>query len=1118
MIVEKEELLNNNISEIAAVNRMYYICYLLCVAFIDLAGIHLFWVSQTQWRVIDPLLYYFSTLLPVLFGYWLYVSRKDSIKYKEYINFFVLLFYSYVCLSGKDYLFGLFVLPFLITSIAYADLKYSIKISIVACSINLVGVLASCFVFHYSGVKSRLYVFAVLVISVVFMNICSNMVSKRQGKRIADINKERDRFKAIVSVSAKTIFEYDVENDIAMFSTGNGGEYGQEDYVADFRNVVKKNRIIPFADWYRFDELIQEIASGANVLEKDIRFSKDGDNYRWFRVKLRVIYDDDGKREKVIGALEDIDDEKMLELRKADELKRDPLTRFYLKNYVGQKIDDYFKEDNDGKLAGLFLISIDEFEQLSEELGTAFSEEILKNISEDIKKIFYDTDIFGRISNSEFVVLMKNVENKKDIERKVKEIQKVISETYIGENLSSKCTVSIGVSAYPNDGDEYNNLFGNAEKALSLAISKGKNHYDVFNPVKENTYAVLTADSALRDMKRQNEQGTTAHSIESLAELAFKLIDESKDTDSAINLLIRQAVRQMGIDSVVIKERHGERTMRVMYQYGADEASIYAAGSAIEFEEEQWELMVDGYRYDGGVRIVNNLQEANEQAERHFMLAMGIESYISCAFYDKGEFMGTMDFLDFENEHYWNDADVSTFKSMANVVSSYLLKMKAYETASETVERLTGYDVVTGLFKYEKFLELVGDYIENAEHANYAIIYSDISNFKYLNEAFGYEQGDELLREMAEYFQDFENAVYCSRVFSDNIVSMVKIGNVEEKAFQARLNNGIRKISEHIQKQFVDSRLDLRVGVCTFTISGAAVPIKDIISNANMARKRAKLPGMPRVVFYDEQMGSEVRNEIAYTNDMETAFQNREFVVFMQPKVDLKSGKIKGAEALVRWKKNDGSIIYPNDFIPIFEKNKSVTQLDFYVYEEVFKYIRGRLDNNLPVVPISVNVSRIHLYSIDEVIDCVKGLLVRYNVDPSLVEFELTETSFTDKVDDTITLMTRLRKLGVKVSLDDFGSGYSSLNVLTKLPLDVLKLDKEFMRDFETDSEEKIVIPSVIDMAKKLNLSVVCEGVETIEQVTFLKSIGCDFAQGYFYSKPVSQDKFNAMLEKEAAE
>ena len=175
---------------------------------------------------------------------------------------------------------------------------------------------------------------------------------------------------------------------------------------------------------------------------------------------------------------------------------------------------------------------------------------------------------------------------------------------------------------------------------------------------------------------------------------------------TSINLLIRQVVRQMDLDAVVIKEKHQEDdTMYVMYQYGMDEDSIYATNSAVVYTPEQWKMMVDSYRYSSGVRTVDNLQEADGDEERHFMLAMGIESFVSCAYYDKGEFMGTMDFLDFQNERQWNETDVNTFKSMTNVVSSYLLKMKAYETASETVERLTGYDGVTGVYKYEEPVE-----------------------------------------------------------------------------------------------------------------------------------------------------------------------------------------------------------------------------------------------------------------------------------------------------------------------------------------------------------------------------------------------------------------------------
>ena len=303
------------------------------------------------------------------------------------------------------------------------------------------------------------------------------------------------------------------------------------------------------------------------------------------------------------------------------------------------------------------------------------------------------------------------------------------------------------------------------------------------------------------------------------------------------------------------------------------------------------------------------------------------------------------------------------------------------------------------------------------------------------------------------------------------------------------------------------------VGLCPFVVDGNEIPLKNIISNANLARKEAKKPEKADVIVYDEAMGVTLLKEVKYANDMEDAFRNKEFVVYMQPKVDLRQHKIIGAEALIRWIKPNGEIIYPNEFIPVFEKNKSITLLDYFVYDEVCKYLAERMKKNEPVVNVSVNVSRVHLQAIDDMVYYVKGLLKKYKIRPEYLEFELTETMSTEKVEDTIEMLNKLRELGVKVSMDDFGSGYSSLNLLTKLPLDVLKLDKEFLKDFEADSDEKIIIPSIIDMAKKLKLEVVCEGVETKEQVEFLRDVDCDIVQGYYYSKPVPLDVFTSMLD-----
>lgn len=1102
-----------DIADLKQENKLTLICIFLSWMIVSTAGIRFYWTENVaENNTLDAILFFSCMFFPWLISVSVYKRRPASPKLRKHMYYTVLLFFLFVVFSHKPPKFVLIILPIMMSTIAYCDIQMTFRFDLAVVLIYFSGLISELIGRREEqDYNLKIYVLFILIGTAMFLLLCSRLIEVKAQKKNAAVNKERDRFQAIVSVGITRVFEYDIANDMIMSAESSGGAYGKEQYICNFSSVAKGQKYVPFSDWYKLDEILVECKSGVTIIDKEIRIRDEVTNdFRWYRIKARVMFNDEGREDKLIGTLEDIEDAKRLEFRLADEKMRDPVTKLYKRNFFIQFVDEYLGKENNNP--GAFLIlDIDDYKKINEEMGTVFGDEILKNIAEDIQHLFFDTDILGRSGSDEFVILMKNIEDVKDVEKKVKEIQGIIAETYIGEGIRRNCTVSIGVALFPQHGDRYNQLLECADKALMLAKSKGPNHYDVYNDAKVEVYRLLTAEIAkknnMRDSEKERDYGS-----ETFIELAFRLIDESKDTDSAINLLMRQVIRQMNIGGIVVTTKEKDRkAMKVMYCCGLESLgteNLYM----IEYSDEQWEDTVQLYDVDG-VAICNSINDPKSEYIRQYMMAYGIEAFVGCAFFERGEFAGAIDFLDFESEHDWTDEEIKNIKSLTNVISSYLLKMKAYEDASETVERLTGYDPVTGLYKYEKFLKLTRDYIENAEHGNYAMVYLDICHFKYLNDTYGYETGDSILHELAEFILSKpEYVVMASRVFSDNVVVLIKLDDMSIEALKNGITHVTSDFSDRVKQKLSDSLMDLRVGICTFSISGGPVMIQNIISNANMARKRTKLPMMPKIIIYDEQMGHAAKNEIAYANDMEKALQNKEFVVYMQPKVNLKTNMVEGAEALVRWRKEDGSIIYPNDFIPVFERNRSITLLDFYVYEEVCKYIRKRLDANLPIVRISINVSRVHLYAIDAIIDKVSSLIKEYDVPPKYLEFELTETSFTDKVNDTVTLMSRLRGLGVKVSMDDFGSGYSSLNVLTRLPLDVLKIDKEFLKDFETDSEEKVVIPSVIAMAKKLNLEVVCEGVETVEQVEFLRSIDCDFAQGYYYAKPIPQQEFDEML------
>jgi EAL domain-containing protein (putative c-di-GMP-specific phosphodiesterase class I) len=232
----------------------------------------------------------------------------------------------------------------------------------------------------------------------------------------------------------------------------------------------------------------------------------------------------------------------------------------------------------------------------------------------------------------------------------------------------------------------------------------------------------------------------------------------------------------------------------------------------------------------------------------------------------------------------------------------------------------------------------------------------------------------------------------------------------------------------------------------------------------------------------------------------------------MQPKIDLHSLQITGAEALVRWKLPTGEYIGPMEFIPVFENNGFITELDFYVYEKTFRALRQWIDAGKQPIIVSVNVSRIHLND-SRFLERLDYLVEKYKIPTNLIELEITENIFFKELDRLIFIMNSLRKRGFLISIDDFGSGYSSLNLLKTLPIDILKLDREFFMQNEMRENDKIIISGIITLAKGLGLKVISEGVETIEQVKFLRENSCDMAQGFLFYKPLPLDDFIDLID-----
>ena len=420
--------------------------------------------------------------------------------------------------------------------------------------------------------------------------------------------------------------------------------------------------------------------------------------------------------------------------------------------------------------------------------------------------------------------------------------------------------------------------------------------------------------------------------------------------------------------------------------------------------------------------------------------------------------------------------------------------------------RIVAFDKLTGCYNKLHFEKLVPKILVEQENIQYYIMVFDIYRFKYFIQYYGRKVGDDLLRTIISKVRTL--------LIKDEIISRI---SDDEFAILIESTNYIKLIQEiyyFLEEARLEFKLDIPITMNfgLYQIENRKEAVANMIDKAILARKVDKDKRHSLYVIYTDEMEEKLLLETRIEEEMKKALNDKEFKVFYQPKVDLKTKKLVGAEALIRWIKPDGTMIFPDQFIPVFERNGFIEELDYYVLNEVSEYIVNRVKNDLPTFPISVNQSR-YLFSNPQYVDNIIAIMKNTGVDGQLIELEVTETFYIENHTRLVRVVNQLKECNIKIAIDDFGSGYSSLNLLTEMPADILKIDREFLTDSDKSQAKREVIENVVELAHKLNMKVVCEGVETKEQETFLENISCDIAQGYYYSKPISIKDFAVFVE-----
>lgn len=427
------------------------------------------------------------------------------------------------------------------------------------------------------------------------------------------------------------------------------------------------------------------------------------------------------------------------------------------------------------------------------------------------------------------------------------------------------------------------------------------------------------------------------------------------------------------------------------------------------------------------------------------------------------------------------------------ISAGMFVRMKRKER--QHLEEIAFVDSVTGGNTYSKFMLVLQERLANMQVGQYSILSFDIDSFKYINSHYGFDVGDDILR-------------LVDRSTTSKLADGETLAHVSGDRFVALLHNATR---DHVLELLTP--MDTPHGV-TLHFSGGLYPVRThdesvklMVDKAALASKEVKGKYHEFYADYSDDLDRRLLMTEQMKQDLQEALAKGEIIPFFQPKIDINTGRLVGAEALARWRKPDGSLVPPGDFIPISETTGLVMEIDKAILAYVLRFIREHLDKGVDSAPISSNFSRMHLLDV-KFPQNVISTLQEYGIPPRYLEVELTESTFYSTHKSIADLVMTLRNGGVRVSMDDFGSGYSSLNMLKDIPINVLKIDQVFLQKTNNVARRDIIFAAVVKMAKELDIDVIVEGVETAEDVDLMRRFSCHVAQGYYYSRPLSPEDF----------
>lgn len=910
----------------------------------------------------------------------------------------------------------------------------------------------------------------------------------------SQLTQQQEKLHVIAEMSGDMLFEYDIANDSMEYTKQGEGLLNELQISENYVKTIRELDYIHPDEESILQQFCDELQMGKEHIYVEVRKKYKDGQYHWIEVEGTTIHDLQGKPVRVIGRTKNIDERKEKEeaLRKRSE--NDILTGLYNRQMITNKIENRLQRIDVSDRNWFAIIDVDNFKLINEVNGHLVGDAVLCMVADELKRGFANS-LLGRIGSDEFIALIEGV-SRETLEEKLHILNDTVQGMYEDNEKNIGVSCSIGVVQCKDDVRDYDTLFGWADYALYQVKQNNKNGYCIVEAdsgaVPETGY--LTREGS--DEISGNE--TLISSADELMMFSLELLSNVSNLQSGLKMVVDRVCSFFDIDDVAYISNRGDRYKKEYHWSRRNKRETES--HFLQESKEAWQYIENNFD-SRGVEVLR------KEAISH-MPGTQVGSILFIRSDKMGDMEGCVAFIDRRNDRDW-EMEKDALVKLTGIICNHLKQAYENQRKKEELEQKLNYDSVTGLLKYQKFIEMSEKCMRENAESNFYYVYSDFANFQYMNEVYGYTEGDKVLAAFAEQLMEFENGVYFSRVTSDHFVGLLT-GEDEEQVRTAYLAM-TEEFCELMNEQYEQNNLVLVSG---FSKSLHHEELPSLaIDRANVARKYGKNTAATVVITYNKEIKDKSEAEKSISANMVTALEGGEFKAWLQPKVSLETGKVVGAEALVRWIRPDGSMIYPDRFIPVFEKNGFVTKVDFAVLDQILSYLREAMDVGEEIVPISVNFSRRHNENpifVEQLLDRLhkKDIPVEY------IEVELTESIF---MLDMATLTNNIRRLkdsGITISIDDFGSGYSSLNVLTGVDADIIKLDKKFLTYAGDDSKTPVFVKYLVRMMKRMGYKVLAEGVETKEQLTLLHNAECDMVQGYYYARPMPIADFRNFLKE----